>query len=103
MALHLEVLIEQARREGAFDNLPGRGKPLELDDDTGIHPEMRMANRILRNANVAPSEVTAMTALAALKAELREATDPAERNRLMREISRRDSAIRVLLERARRR
>ncbi len=103
MALHLEALIAKARRDGAFDDLPGRGKPLALDDDSGVPEELRMAHRILKNADVAPSEVGALSALGALKAQLRETTDPVERERLMREISRKDSAIRLKLERARRR
>ena len=103
MALHLEAIIEQARRDGAFDNLPGRGKPLVLDDDLAVPVEMRMAHRILKNADVAPGEVMALKALGALKEELRACTEPLERDRLLREISRRDSAIRIKLEQARRR
>jgi len=103
MALHLEALIAKARRDGAFDNLPGRGKPLVLDDDSDVPPEQRMARRILRNANVAPSEVTALSALGTLKEQLAQTRDPAQRDRLLREISRADSAIRMKLERARQR
>lgn len=41
--------IRRAIEEGQFDNLPGRGKPLNLDADPFEDPEWRMANRVLRN------------------------------------------------------
>ncbi len=103
MAVHLEALIAKARRDGVFDSLPGRGKPLDLDDEAAVPEEMRMAYRVMRNANVAPAEVTALSTLGGLKQQLRDTDDQAERDRLMREISRADSAIRMALERGRRR
>ena len=41
-------------RRRAFDNLPGKGKPLQLDDDPFTPPHLRLANRILKNAGVLP-------------------------------------------------
>src|SRR5689334_22802808 len=49
-----ERKIQEAIDEGAFDNLPGKGKPLVFDDDPMTPPHLRLANRILRNANVLP-------------------------------------------------
>ena len=54
---HTELLIQQAIRNGELDDLPGEGKPLELDDDSLIAPELRMANRILRNSGHLPEAV----------------------------------------------
>lgn len=45
-----ERRIAEAREAGAFDNLPGYGKPLTLEDDSHIPPELRMSYRILKNA-----------------------------------------------------
>ena len=57
----LEFLAEQKIAEaianGELDDLPGAGKPLELDDDSLVPEELRLAYRILKNAGVAPSEV----------------------------------------------
>ncbi|HEX5417147.1 MAG TPA: DUF1992 domain-containing protein, partial [Chloroflexota bacterium] len=46
--------IERAIAEGAFDNLPGKGQPLDLSDDNNpfVPDDMRLAYRILRNAGV---------------------------------------------------
>lgn len=49
-----ERKIQEAIEEGRFDNLPGKGQPLNLDDDPLIPPHMRMANKILRDAGVRP-------------------------------------------------
>ena len=69
-----EERILQAQREGAFENLPGNGKPLVLDDDSMIPPELRAAYRILKNAGYAPPEVLARRDIADLEAAI---TDPA--------------------------
>lgn len=46
--------IAEAEAKGAFRNLPGSGKPLQLDDDTLVPEEDRVAYRILKNAGYAP-------------------------------------------------
>lgn len=49
-----ERKIEQAMEEGAFDNLPGAGQPLALDEEWFVPPEMRPAVRLLKSAGVLP-------------------------------------------------
>ncbi len=49
--------IEDALRDGAFDNLPGRGEPLVLDDDSHIPVELRTGYRLLKNAGCLPPEL----------------------------------------------
>lgn len=49
-----ERLIQEAIDEGKFDNLPGKGKPLDLEEDMSSPPHLRVANRILKNAGVLP-------------------------------------------------
>ncbi len=53
----VEQRIEQARREGAFENLPGSGKPLVLADDRHIPEDLRLAYKILKNADCLPPEI----------------------------------------------
>lgn len=45
----IEEQIRRAFEEGKFDNLPGEGKPLDLDDDSNMDEEWRMAYHILKN------------------------------------------------------
>jgi DnaJ homolog subfamily C member 28 len=47
--------IAEAQRAGLFDNLPGSGKPLNLDDDSMVPEEDRVGHRMLKNAGLAPA------------------------------------------------
>ena len=51
----VENKILTALEDGEFDHLPGAGKPLELEDDTFVDPDMRLANHLLRSNGFAPS------------------------------------------------
>jgi hypothetical protein len=62
----IERRIDEARRRGAFDDLPGSGRPLELDDDRLVPEELRVAWRILKNAGFVPPEVEALRDIDAL-------------------------------------
>lgn len=53
----IERRIKQAQQNGDFDNLPGRGRPLEIEDDSGVPEDLRLAYKILKNANCLPPEV----------------------------------------------
>ncbi|MGJ7911745.1 DnaJ family domain-containing protein [Neobacillus sp. LXY-1] len=51
-----EDRIKKAYRDGEFDNLPGYGKPLELEDLSYIPEELRMAYKLLKNAGFTEEE-----------------------------------------------
>lgn len=84
MAFGMEKLIEErirkAQAEGAFNNLPGEGKPLNLDDDLLIPGELRMVCRVLKNAGYVPPEVEELRELRQLEAVV--ASDALEGERL---------------------
>jgi hypothetical protein len=46
----VEQMIEEAMEQGLFDNLPGRGKPLDLSDEDNpfVPRDMKLAYRMLR-------------------------------------------------------
>ena len=50
-----EWKIREAMGEGAFDNLAGRGRPLDLEENPYEDPSLRMAHRLLRNNGFAPA------------------------------------------------
>ncbi|MDD4767402.1 MAG: DUF1992 domain-containing protein [Desulfotomaculaceae bacterium] len=52
-----EGKIREAALRGEFDNLPNKGKPLNLTDMTHIPAELRAAYTILKNAGVLPEEM----------------------------------------------
>lgn len=53
----IESRIKQAQEQGAFENLPGSGRPLDLEDDRHIPEDLRMAYKVLKNADCLPPEV----------------------------------------------
>ena len=52
-----EQRIHEAAGQGAFDDLPGAGQPLSLDDDAAVPAELRTAYRLLKNAGYLPPEL----------------------------------------------
>ena|SRR3984893_7059694 len=50
-----ERKIREAMVEGAFDNLTGKGRPLNLEENPYEDPSLRMAHRLLRNNGFAPA------------------------------------------------
>ena len=63
-----ENKIKEAMRQGQFDNLEGKGKPLEFEDDSFVPPDLRMAYKVLKNSGFLPPEIET-------EKEIRKATD----------------------------
>jgi hypothetical protein len=53
----VEERIQQSIKNGDFQNLPGAGQPLKADDFGRIPEELRLAYRILKNADCLPPEI----------------------------------------------
>lgn len=49
-----ERKIAEAMEEGKFDDLPGKGQPLEIDPQWLVPPHLRVAATILHNADILP-------------------------------------------------
>ncbi|MEJ8307227.1 DnaJ family domain-containing protein [Saccharibacillus sacchari] len=52
-----EQKIDEAVRNGEFDDLPGTGKPIVVEDLSGVPEELRVPYRILKNAGMLPPEI----------------------------------------------
>lgn len=52
-----EQAIRKAQEAGEFDDLPGKGKPLALEDDSMVPEDLRMAYKILKNSGHLPPEM----------------------------------------------
>jgi hypothetical protein len=82
-----ENRIQEAMEAGLFDNLEGRGKPLRLDDDSNVPPELRMAYKILKMADCLPPELEARKEVLRLQDMLAAMPDEAERLKTMRRLN----------------
>lgn len=51
---YIDRQIRKAMEDGEFDNLPGEGKPLNIEADETTPDELRLAFKILRDNDLAP-------------------------------------------------
>lgn len=79
-----ESRIREAMERGDFDDLPGAGRPLSLEEDGFVPEEMRMACKILKNAGYIPPEIELRRDINATRSALATAygDDPARRKNL---------------------
>jgi hypothetical protein len=94
-----EAKIAAAMREGEFDDLPGAGRPLELEDVSQVPSELRLAYKMLRNAGVLPPEADLRREIYSLGRLIDEAPEGEERERLRREWRLRQLHCSILIER----
>ncbi|MCF8119829.1 MAG: DUF1992 domain-containing protein [Deltaproteobacteria bacterium] len=64
----IEERIKEAQQKGEFDDLPGRGAPIVLEDDSHVPEDLRLAYKVLKNGDCLPPEL-------ALKKEIRQMED----------------------------
>jgi hypothetical protein len=81
-----EQRILEAQRAGAFDNLPGKGKPLKLEDMSWVPEDLRLGYRVLKNAHVLPPEVELLKDVHTLQDLLKHVEDEGERLALAKSI-----------------
>lgn len=53
----VEKRIREAQEQGKFDNLPGHGKPLDLEEDGHVPDDLKLCHKILKNAGCVPKEL----------------------------------------------
>jgi hypothetical protein len=81
-----EERILEAQRAGAFDDLPGKGKPLELEDLSWVPEDLRIGYHVLKNAHVLPPEAELLKDIHTLQDLLRYIEDEGERKALAKSI-----------------
>jgi hypothetical protein len=64
----VEERILKAQKKGEFENLIGSGKPLRINENWYIPEELRLAYKILKNADCVPPEIE-------LKKEIKQTED----------------------------
>ena len=78
-----EKHIGEAQARGEFEDLPGRGEPLDLGDDALVPEELRAAYRLLKNAGCLPPEVEVHGEIRDIESLLRAAGSEDDRSRLL--------------------
>ena len=101
--LNIEQIIQNAMARGEFDNLKGKGKPLDLDAYFATPEELRMAYSLLSSNEFVPEEVEMLKEIATLKEQLLTTTDPSEQASITRRLNDRTLAYTLAIEKYKRR
>jgi hypothetical protein len=95
----VDLIILQAMERGEFDNLPGKGKPIDLTAYFDTPEEVRIAYALLKSADILPDEADLLKDIAKLKAELDACTDDGKRKKLQKAIEHSRMKFNMLMER----
>ena len=93
-----EKRIREAIAQGQFENLPGAGQPLNLEDYFSTPEEVRMAYSILKNAKCVPAEVELLNEVSRLERAVAQTTDVRDRESLQRELTNRRTQLAIVFE-----
>lgn len=98
-----ENRIREAMAQGQFENLPGVGQPLDLEEYFSAPEDLRMAFSILKSANCVPAEVELLKEVSRLERAIAETADATARHSLQRALIDRQTELAMTLEHASRR
>lgn len=97
----VETLIKEAQARGDFDNLPGKGKTIDLTDYFNAPEDVRVAQALLKNAGMFPVEIELLQEIAALKDLLKATMDDIEKAKHQKLLKEKQLQFDLLLERRR--
>ena len=103
MSYSVDKLIEEWLAENEGEDLPGKGKPLNLEEYFSWPEDLRLGYSILRNSGYAPEEVEQLREISRLEEELRICSDVNVRTRLERKLREEQVKLSLRLEQSRRR
>ena len=82
-----EERIKEAAERGDFSDLPGRGQPLKLEDDSNVPEELRLAYKVLKNAGYTPPELESHKELMQVEDMLANAPDEKTRYQALKRLN----------------
>lgn len=94
----VEEKIREAIANGEFDNLSGKGKPIDLTAYFATPEDLRLGYSILKSAGVFPQEVELLKEIERLKEASQRCLSQDERDKLKREIDDKTLKFNLLFE-----
>jgi hypothetical protein len=83
----VEERIRKAQERGEFKNLQGAGRPLNLVDDQHIPEDLRLAYKILKNADCLPPEIELKKEILRTEQLLSAMPDAAQRYKIIKKLN----------------
>ena len=98
----VEEQVRRAIEAGEFDDLAGKGKPIDLRAYFETPEDLRLAYSILKSNNFVPEEVEILKDVDALKKRLEASSDEEKKSRLKKEITEKTYTFNMLIEKRKR-
>ncbi|HLO32935.1 MAG TPA: DUF1992 domain-containing protein [Anaerolineales bacterium] len=95
----VDAMIKEAMERGEFDNLPGKGKPVDLTEYFETPEEVRLTYSVLKNAGMKSHEVELLKQIAELKQALAAALDQQKKQEIESQIRQKQIEFNLILER----
>jgi hypothetical protein len=97
----VEEAIKNAQKNGKFDNLPNKGKPIDLSEYFETPEEVRVVQSVLKNSGFSFLEVDLLNEIATLKNSLVSITDEKKRIEIQKQIRDKQLDFNLKMERLR--
>ncbi|MGD9139462.1 MAG: DUF1992 domain-containing protein [Desulfobacterales bacterium] len=83
----IEERIRRAQQKGEFKNLEGAGKPLIFENDDHVAGDLRLAYKILKNADCLPPEIEIKKEIQRTEDLLKGMQNTAEKYRVLKKLN----------------
>jgi hypothetical protein len=94
----IEKLIDEWLAQASAEHLPGKGKPLNLDEYFRWPEDKRVGYSLLRSAGCVPPEVGLLQEIDSLKQSIDQCADPERRRKLLNQLQARQVEFNIHLE-----
>ena len=98
----VEAIIQEAMERGEFENLPGKGKPIDLSEYFETPEEVRLAHSVLKNAGMTSREVDLLKEIAELKQIQAAVVDEKKKQEIGKQIQQKQVEFSLMMERQKR-
>ena len=98
----VEAIIQEAMERGEFDNLPGKGKPIDLTSYFETSEDVRVAQSVLKNAGMQSPEVELLKEIAGLKQLIAAVENEKKKKELEKQIQEKQIEFNMMMERRQR-
>lgn len=95
----IDKIIREAMNEGEFDELEGKGKPVDLSSYFSTPEDLRAGHAVMKNAGVIPEEAQLLKEAQTLRQELDACENEEDRRRLRKSIDEKMLRYNLLRER----
>lgn len=95
----VEELIKKAQERGEFDNLPGKGKPIDLTEYFETPEEIRVVRSLLKNAGMTSPEAELLNEIVRLRQLLASMTDEKRKAEIQKQIQEKQIEFHLRIER----